>query len=141
VRGAIKSLPPFRAPGSSRAPNIALQRTSDFLVPVLTKVVNACMALGYHPKIWRIFITVTLRKPGKPDYTIPKAYCPNALEETMAKVFESVLGRDCRTRTSTPSKPLWWSTWPHHNGCNPLARPTHLVKTRGGGAGWCLSCS
>jgi hypothetical protein len=57
VRTAIEKLPPYRAPGSSRIPNIALQRTSEFLVPVLTKVANACMNLGYHPKIWKIFIT------------------------------------------------------------------------------------
>jgi ribonuclease HI len=46
-----------------------------------------------HPRIWKVFITITLRKPGKPDYTIPKAYRPIALEETMAKVLESIFAR------------------------------------------------
>jgi hypothetical protein len=55
------------------------------------------MTLGHHPKLWKIFVTITLRKPGKPDYTIPKAYRPIALEETMAKVLESVLARRLAT--------------------------------------------
>ncbi|KAJ7670466.1 hypothetical protein B0H17DRAFT_848559, partial [Mycena rosella] len=90
VRKVLHKLPPLKAPGGSWVPNLALQRTSSLLVPILTKVANACLKLGYHPKLWKIFITITLRKPGKPDYTIPKAYRPIALEETMAKVIESV---------------------------------------------------
>ncbi|KAI5829284.1 hypothetical protein K523DRAFT_221698, partial [Schizophyllum commune Tattone D] len=37
--------------------------------------------------------TITLRKPGKPDYTVPKAYRPIALEDTFSKVIESVIAR------------------------------------------------
>jgi hypothetical protein len=43
------------------------------------------------------FTTITLRKPGKPDYTIPKPHHPIALEETMDKVVESVLARRLAT--------------------------------------------
>ena len=32
-----------------------------------------------------------LRKPGKPDYTKSKVYCPIALENTIGKVFKSVI--------------------------------------------------
>jgi hypothetical protein len=36
---------------------------------------------------------ITLRKPGKDDYTKAKSYCPIALEETLGKVVEAVVAR------------------------------------------------
>src|SRR5204863_1318647 len=35
--------------------------------------------------------TVALRKPGKKDYSLPSAYRPIALENTLAKVIEKIL--------------------------------------------------
>src|SRR5438046_4878495 len=35
--------------------------------------------------------TIVLRKPGNPDYTKPNAYRPIALENTLGKVFESIM--------------------------------------------------
>ena len=43
--------------------------------------------------MWKHFKTITLRKPGKPDYSIPKAYRPIALEDTLSKVVESLMAR------------------------------------------------
>ncbi|KAJ8494781.1 hypothetical protein ONZ51_g2095 [Trametes cubensis] len=42
---------------------------------------------------WKFFTTITLRKPGKPSYLVPKAYRPIALEDTSSKVIESVIAR------------------------------------------------
>jgi len=54
---------------------------------------NACLKHGHYPARWKHFSTIVLRKPGKPDYTIPKAYRPIALEETLGKVCEAVITR------------------------------------------------
>jgi hypothetical protein len=54
-------------------------------------ILEAGLRLGYFPASWRIFLTVTLRKPGKSDYTVPGAYRPIAEEEGLGKVVESVL--------------------------------------------------
>ncbi|KAK7041243.1 hypothetical protein R3P38DRAFT_2512196, partial [Favolaschia claudopus] len=58
----IRELSPYKAPGLTRIPNIALQRAADFVAPILTALANACIRLSYHPSAWRIFTTVTLRK-------------------------------------------------------------------------------
>jgi len=53
---------------------------------------QASLNLGYFPKAFKETTTVVLRKPGKPDYTKSKAYRPIALENTIGKIFESVIG-------------------------------------------------
>jgi ribonuclease HI len=90
---AIHELSPYKAPGPSGIPNVALQKTANTLSPILTAITNAALRLNHHPSSWKFFTTITLRKPGKPDYTIPKAYRPIALEDTMSKVTESVIAR------------------------------------------------
>ncbi|KAJ6472101.1 hypothetical protein C8R45DRAFT_836132, partial [Mycena sanguinolenta] len=61
------------------------------VAPALLVILEAGLRLSYFPASWRIFLTVTLRKPGKSDYTIPGAYRPIVEEEGLAKVVESVL--------------------------------------------------
>lgn len=91
VHDTIMRFKPYKAAGPNKVANIALQKCVDILAPIMTHVINASLKLGYHPHLWKHFSTITLRKPGKPDYTIPKAYRPIALEDTMGKVAESVL--------------------------------------------------
>jgi hypothetical protein len=43
------------------------------------------------PACYRESTTITLRKEGKKDYSLPNAYRPIALENTLAKVVEKVL--------------------------------------------------
>jgi hypothetical protein len=52
---------------------------------------QATLDLGYFPKAFKRTKTIVLRKPGKSDYTISKAYRPIVLENTIGKVFESVM--------------------------------------------------
>ena len=52
---------------------------------------QASIDLGYFPKPFKQTNTMVLRKPGKPDYTVTKAYRPIALENTLGKVLESVM--------------------------------------------------
>ncbi|CDO75194.1 hypothetical protein BN946_scf184794.g1, partial [Trametes cinnabarina] len=58
-----------------------------------TNILNACIQHHHHPPSWKQFTTITLRKPGKPSYLVPKAYRPIALEDTSSKVLESVVAR------------------------------------------------
>lgn len=88
---AIVRLAPFKAPGPSGIPNMAIKAARPFLGPVLLRILEASLALGHFPTRWRRYNTVTLRKPGKGDYTVPKAYRPVALEDTLGKVLESVI--------------------------------------------------
>ena len=46
---------------------------------------------GELPTQWRHAKTIPLRKPGKEDYTIAKAWRPISLLSTLGKVMESVI--------------------------------------------------
>jgi hypothetical protein len=63
------------------------------LKAVITRIFTACIALGHHPKQWRSAKIVVLRKPGKPDYSVPGAYRPISLLNTLGKVLEAVMAR------------------------------------------------
>ena len=93
VRRAVLRAAPNKTPGPDGIPNLALHRA--LALPVfltyLTDLFNACLQLGYCPKHFRKSTTVVLRKPGKPDYTSPKAYRPIALLNTVGKALEAVI--------------------------------------------------
>nr|VWP02665.1 Acyl-CoA ligase AFT1-1 (EC (AF-toxin biosynthesis protein 1-1) [Ganoderma boninense] len=97
VEAAIQNLSPFKAPGPSGVPNAALKECSAIVAPVFTNLINRCLQLGHHPAQWKFFTTITLRKPGKPSYLVPKAYRPIALEDT--------------SRLSNLSSPVIWRHW------------------------------
>jgi hypothetical protein len=87
----IVKLSPWKAPGPSGIPNIAIKAASTTFAPILLAILTAGLRLHHFPASWCIFITATLRKPGKSDYTAPSAFRPIAEEECLGKVVESVL--------------------------------------------------
>ncbi len=82
-----------KAPGPDQIPNRILKAVAEWLIPHLHTIFNAGLRNGYHPHAWKQAITLALRKPGKDDYTTPKAYRPIALLNTMGKLLELVIGR------------------------------------------------
>jgi len=44
------------------------------LIEYLTHLVRGVFALSTYYSGWQVFTTVVLRKPGKPNYKVPKAY-------------------------------------------------------------------
>ncbi|KAL0894322.1 hypothetical protein ABMA27_012948 [Loxostege sticticalis] len=91
LKTAIGSFNPKKAPGEdgftadicSRA---ILQDPDAFLA-----LYNRCLLEGYFPNIWKKATVVVLRKPGKDDYTNPKAYRPIGLLPVLGKVLEKML--------------------------------------------------
>lgn len=94
---AIEATSPHKAPGPNGIPAAALQHSANLLIPILTPLFNSLLRLQFHPTEWRNSTTVVLRKPGKPDYSLPKAYRPIALQDTLSKVIESVIARRLST--------------------------------------------
>ncbi|KAJ7131878.1 hypothetical protein C8R43DRAFT_821488, partial [Mycena crocata] len=88
---AIAKISLWKAPSPSGIPNIAISAARTTLAPILLNILTAGLRLGYFPDAWRIFITATLRQPGKSDYTVPGAYRPIAEEEGLGKILESAL--------------------------------------------------
>lgn len=91
VENAVRRAAPNKAPGTDRITNAILHKTLDILLPSLCRLFNACLQVGYCPKHFKDTVTVVLRKPGKDDYSQPKAYRPIALLNTVGKAMDSII--------------------------------------------------
>ncbi|KAG7302910.1 hypothetical protein JYU34_012897 [Plutella xylostella] len=96
VKWAISSFLPFKSPGADGIVPALLQWEVDIIVPRMVVIYRACLALGYIPKGWREVRVVFLPKPGKDDYTSPKAYRPISLSSFLLKTLERLCDRYIR---------------------------------------------
>ena len=87
---AINHLSPYKAPGPDGVANIVFKQCSR-LQEHLLPIYNAVFTLKTYYAPWRESTTVILRKPGKPDYTVLKAYRPIALLNTTAKILSALV--------------------------------------------------
>ena len=55
---------------------------------------RATFSLSFFPDEWLTSKTVVIHKPGRPDYSAPKAYCPIALLDTMSKILSACVAED-----------------------------------------------
>jgi hypothetical protein len=82
---------------------------------------QASLDIGYFPRTFKETTTIVLQKPGKPDYTVPKAYRPIiALENRIGKVFESIMAETISYLTETHD--LLPSEKAHGQNVTPLLR-------------------
>lgn len=94
VARAISKLSPYKAPGPDDVSNAIFTHCKEVLTTRLGPIYRATFKLGIYPKQWKIYTTIVLRKPGKPDYSVPKAYRPIALLNTIAKILSSCVAED-----------------------------------------------
>jgi hypothetical protein len=94
IRRHVNSLSPYKASGLDGILNVVLQKALEHIKDFLLYIYRAIMKLGIYVDNWREFTTVVLRKPGKPNYEIPKAHRPIALLCTMAKVLTAIVTED-----------------------------------------------
>jgi len=52
---------------------------------------NNAVSLGHHP--WSDALVAVIPKPKKPDYSLPKAYCPISLLECCSKLLEKIIAK------------------------------------------------
>jgi hypothetical protein len=88
---AIAKLSPYKAPGPDGICNVVFKQCSDLLLPHLLSIFKAVFNLETFYAPWRDFTTVVLRKPGRPDYIIPKSYRPITLLNTTYKLLSAVV--------------------------------------------------
>ncbi|GAA6025605.1 hypothetical protein JCM10207_001483, partial [Rhodosporidiobolus poonsookiae] len=93
LRSALFSSRPFAAAGPDGLPNLLLQTVWPALRARLVPLAAASLRLGHLPAPWRDAIGLVLRKPKKPDYTMPKAYRMISFERTLPKLLEKVVAR------------------------------------------------
>jgi hypothetical protein len=91
----------MKAPGPDGVINKILHITATQIAPHLTRIFNWSLRLGYCPAHFRQSTTIVLRKPGKDHYTIPKAYRPIALLNTIGKLMDAVVANRISYATET----------------------------------------
>ncbi|KAI0993220.1 hypothetical protein K3495_g14964 [Podosphaera aphanis] len=101
VEEALGRLAEGKARGPDRIPGTLLKQCRGSLKKELTKIFNACIRLGYHPRKFKESITVVIRKPQKPSYDVPKSYRPIALLNTMGKLLEKLIANQIAKMTET----------------------------------------
>jgi hypothetical protein len=90
----VKFLSSYKASGPDGIPNVVLQKALEHIKEFLFSIYQAVIKLGIYVDDWREFTMVVLRKPGKPNYKVPKAHCPIVLLCTMAKVLTAIVAED-----------------------------------------------
>ena len=94
ILGAIDKLKPYKATKSNSVPNSIFTHAREALTPHLGPLFRATHSLNYYPQAWATTETLVLKKPGKPDYTIPSAWRPIVLSDGMARLLNT-----CQTLT------------------------------------------
>jgi hypothetical protein len=105
---------PYKAHGPDGILHIVLQRCVDLILVRLTCIYRAIMDLNLYHDPWKEFTTIVLRKPGKPNYEIPKAHRPIPLISTMAKVLTAIIAENLsevvEQHQQPPSEDAFWRT-------------------------------
>ena len=70
-----------------------IQKAYSAQLEALFRIYSTLFNLGYHPRCWRKAKGVILKKPSKPDYSIPKAYRVISLLNCLGKVLERLVAR------------------------------------------------
>ncbi len=91
VRKALNSFGDRKAIGADGIPPKALKELPDKYYSYIANLYNRCIEVGYTPIVWREMKVIYIPKPGKPDYSIPKAYRPITLSSYLLKGMEKVI--------------------------------------------------
>jgi Reverse transcriptase (RNA-dependent DNA polymerase) len=90
IQQVFKTFSPYKAPGQDKIPNVVYIKCMDALIDHLFFIYRAIFKLNtYHPR-WLELLTLVLRKTGKTDYSIAKAYRPIGLIDTLPKGFSAL---------------------------------------------------
>ena len=90
----IKRLSPFKTCSPDEVPNVVLQKCIEQILDHLIHLFRGIFTLRTYFQGWQEFTTAVLRKPGKTDYEVPKAYRPIALLCTIPKVLTAIVAED-----------------------------------------------
>lgn len=97
IAHAIRSMKPNKAPGPDGLPACVYIQGISLLVEHLLPIFRASFHLGIYPREWKHSKTAVLRKAGKPDYGMAKAYRPIALLNVVSKILSTVIANRLNT--------------------------------------------
>ena len=93
VSWAIDDLEPYKAAGTDGIFPALLQQAQECIVSTLTRILKACVAYKYIPKVWRLVKVIFLPKPGKDNYEAAKSFRPISLTSYLLKILEKLICR------------------------------------------------
>ena len=91
VMKAIRTFSSDKAAGPDGIKPQVLRHFGPRAIDKLTRIYRACITLGFVPLEWRRSRVIFLPKPGKSDYTVPKAFRPISLTSYLFKVLERLV--------------------------------------------------
>ena len=86
-----------KTPGPDGITQEIIAKAFQAIPDTFLKVYGLLIAKGYHPKCWRQATGAILPKPGKPDYSISKAFRIISLLNCLGKVSERILAKRLST--------------------------------------------
>jgi hypothetical protein len=96
VEWAIDSFAPCKSPGVEGIFPALLQKAQEVLIPCLSRIFRACLAIGYVPAIWRQVEVVFIPKPARNSYSGPRDYRPISLTSFLLKTLGRLVDRYLR---------------------------------------------
>ncbi|KAL1448474.1 hypothetical protein WDU94_005530 [Cyamophila willieti] len=91
VQWAIRSFKPYKSPGGDGIFPALMQRCTEAIVPILTRIFINSFIFGYIPTSWRKVNVVFIQKAGKRPSDLPKSWRPISLSSFLLKSMEKVL--------------------------------------------------
>ena len=122
IQRAIVKLSPHKAVGANGITNIMFTKCADLIVPHLGLIYRATFSLKMYPSQWKDSTTMVLRKPGKPNYTLPNMHQPIPLLNTMVKILLACIAEDLLHMTEVHGL-----LPDNHFGCRPGRTTTNLL--------------
>ncbi|UYV85008.1 hypothetical protein LAZ67_X004237, partial [Cordylochernes scorpioides] len=80
-----------KAPGPDYISNNRIRQAKIKIIPILHKLFNKCIEMGYYPDEWKKSFLKIIPKPGKTNYEINKSYRPISLTSNLSKTFENII--------------------------------------------------
>lgn len=111
IERSLFGMNPKKAAGPDSITVRTLQKAWDSYSNIFCEILQACYDWASFPSAWLTSLTWVIRKPGKPNYSLPNAYRPIALLNTLGKVLEAVIGEApvaCGRETPSSSGPSIW---------------------------------
>ena len=93
-----------KTPGLDGITQAIISKAYGAIPITFLRIYSRLLDEGHYPRCWKVATGVVLAKPGKPDYSVPKAYQVISLLNCLGKISERILAK--RLGIIAETKPL-----------------------------------